>query len=136
MKSRPLDLMAAQVLSISSMTRSYMRDFGTCLPIGVLSSPRPKYPVNGFADDVFSRLHGLDDHRGMQRGWRADIDDVDLRVGEQALEIAIGSGDLVLLGEIEHVVAARGNRGHLRIEPIDPPIGVHVQLRDTTPSHK
>src|SRR5499427_5717605 len=37
------------VLSISAMTRSYMSDFGTCLPIGVLSSPRPKYPVNGFS---------------------------------------------------------------------------------------
>ena len=31
------------------MTRSYMRDFGTCLPIGTLSSLRPKYPVNGFS---------------------------------------------------------------------------------------
>jgi hypothetical protein len=49
MNNRPLDRMAAQVLSISSMTRSYISDFGTCLPIGVLSSPRPKYPANGFS---------------------------------------------------------------------------------------
>src|SRR5262249_33222171 len=63
-------------------------------------------------------------------------DDVDLRVGEQVLEIAIGSRDLMLLGEIEHVVAARGNRRHLRIEPIDPPIGVHVQLGDKAASDK
>jgi hypothetical protein len=54
------------------------------------------------ADDVFSCLHGLDDHRGMQRGRRADVDDVDLLVGQQTLEIAIGSRDPVLLGEIEH----------------------------------
>jgi len=49
MKSRPLAFMAAQVLSISSTTRSYMRDFGTCFPTGTLSSSRPKYPVNGFS---------------------------------------------------------------------------------------
>jgi hypothetical protein len=49
MKSRPLASMAAQVLSISSRTRSYMRDFGTYFPTGTLSSPRPKYPVNGFS---------------------------------------------------------------------------------------
>src|SRR5215467_8190338 len=37
MKSCPLDLIAAQVSSISSMTRSYMSDFVTLCPIGVLS---------------------------------------------------------------------------------------------------
>ena len=49
MKSRPLDLIMAQVFSISSMTRWYISDFATVLPIGVLSSLRPKYPVNGFS---------------------------------------------------------------------------------------
>jgi len=88
------------------------------------------------ADDVFSRLHGLDDHRRMQRGWRADIDDVDLLVGQQTLEIAMRSADPMLLGKIEHMVAARGNRRHLRVEPIDPLIGVHVQLGNKPASDK
>ena len=49
MNSRPLDLMAAQVASISSIRRSYISDFATCRPIGVLSPLRPKYPANGFS---------------------------------------------------------------------------------------
>ena len=88
------------------------------------------------ADDVFSCLHGLDDHRRMQRGGRADIDDVDLPVGQQTLEIAMRCADLMLLGKIEHMVAARGNRRHLRVKPIDPPIGVHVQLGNKPTSDK
>src|SRR5262245_19250494 len=137
MKSRPLDLMAAQVLSIFLHDALVHARFRHVLADRSLVVAAPE--ISGerlLADDVFSRLHGLDDHRGMQRGWRADIDDVDLRVGEQVLEIAIGSRDLMLLGEIEHVVAARGNRRHLRIEPIDPPIGVHVQLGDKAASDK
>src|ERR1700745_1465830 len=65
---------------------------------------------------------------------RADIDDVDLLVSQQTLEIAMRSADPMLLGKIEHMVAARGNRRHLRVEPIDPPIGGHVQLGDTPAS--
>ena len=42
MNSLPLALMAALVLSISSITRSYISAFGTCLPIGSLSPLRPK----------------------------------------------------------------------------------------------
>ena len=67
---------------------------------------------------------------------RADVDDVDLFVGEQMVEIAMGRADLVLLGELEDMVAARGNRRHLRVEPIDPLIGVHVQLGNKPTSDK
>src|SRR5262249_55833290 len=88
------------------------------------------------ADDVLSRLHGLEDHRRMQRGGRADIDDVDLLVGQQTLEIAMRCADLMFLGKIEHMVAARGNRRHLRVEPIDPPISVHMQLGNKPASDK
>jgi hypothetical protein len=35
----------------------------------------------------------------MQRGWRADIDDVDLLVGQQTLEIAMRSADPMLLAK-------------------------------------
>jgi hypothetical protein len=34
------------------------------------------------------------------------------------------------------MVAARGNRRHLRVKPIDPPIGVHVQLGNKPTSDK
>src|SRR5262249_8314383 len=46
------------------------------------------------------------------------------------------SEDLVLFGKIAHMVAARGNRRQLRVEPIDPLIGVHVQLGNKPTSDK
>src|SRR6266436_8666137 len=88
------------------------------------------------ADDVLSGLDGPDNHCRVQRWWCADVDDVDLLVGQQRGEIAIDSADLMLLREIEDMVAARGNRCHLRVEPIDPLIGVHVQFGDETASDK
>src|SRR5262245_31875447 len=46
------------------------------------------------------------------------------------------SADLMLFGKIEHMVAARGNRRQLRVQPIDPLIGVHVQLGNKPTSDK
>src|SRR6195256_1156678 len=50
------------------------------------------------------------------------------------VEIAIGRADLVLLGELEDMVAARGNRRHVRIDAIDARVGVHVQFGDEAAS--
>src|SRR5262249_37822561 len=56
--------------------------------------------------------------------------------GGRGWESGVAGGVLVLVGEIEHVVAARGTRRHLRVEAIDPLIGVHVQLGDKAASDK
>jgi hypothetical protein len=82
------------------------------------------------ADDVLSRLHGLDDHLGVCRRRRADVDDVDVFVGEQRAVIAMGRGDAMLLGELDDVVAARAGRRHLRVDAVHPRIGIHVQFGD------
>jgi hypothetical protein len=82
------------------------------------------------ADHVLPGLHRLDDHRGMQIGWRADVDDVEVLVGDQFLEAAIGLADAVLLREFSNVIAARRHRGHLRIDAIDALVRIHVQLGD------
>jgi hypothetical protein len=37
---------------------------------------------------------------------------------------------MMALGEIGGVIAARRNGGDLDIHPIDPPIGLHMQLGD------
>ena len=36
----------------------------------------------------------------------------------------------MLLGEIDNMIATGGNRRHLGVEPVDPAVGVHVQLGD------
>src|SRR5262249_15393873 len=81
-----------------------------------------------FADDMLAGFDRGEDHAGMQRGRRADVDDVDLLVREQRAEIAIGRADAMLLGEVDDVVAARGDRRDLRVDAVDALIGVHVQL--------
>jgi hypothetical protein len=75
----------------------------------------------------------------MKRNWsrvrgRADVDHVNLAVAKQILEVAISRGDPLLAGEIEDVIAARSNRLHLRIDPMDAGIRVHMQLGDETAS--
>jgi hypothetical protein len=42
----------------------------------------------------------------------------------------------MLLRKIEDMLTARRNRGDLRIEPIDPLIGIHVQLGHKAAPHK
>ena len=66
----------------------------------------------------------------MQGRRRADIDDIDRLVGDEGAIIAMGRGDAMALGEIDDVIAARANGGYLDIHPIDPPIGLHMQLGD------
>src|SRR5207248_8875089 len=48
----------------------------------------------------------------------------------------IGLGDAMLLGEIEHVVAACGHRRHLHVHAVDPLVGVHVQFGDEAASNE
>ena len=112
-----------------------MSDFGTCLPIGVLSSPRPKYPVNGFSQMtcfpacMASTIIGACSAGGVQMSTTSTS-----LSASRCAEIAIGRADLVLLGELEDMVAARGNRRHLRVDAIDALIGVHVQFGDEAAS--
>ena len=82
-----------------------------------------------FADHVLARLHGVHDHRGVQIGRRADVDDVDLAVRDQIGETAMGIGDAVAFGERDDMVAARGHRLHLDIDTIDAPVCIHMQFR-------
>ena len=82
------------------------------------------------ADHVFSRSDSLHDHRRVQIGRGADVDDVDVRVGDQVAKSPVGRRDAMFLGKIDDVVAARRNGFHLRREPVDALVGVHVQLGD------
>ncbi len=85
---------------------------------------------------MLSRLRGRDDHRRVQHRRRADVDDVDLPVGQQIAEIATGFWDLMLPGEIDHMVAARRNGRHGRVDPVHALVGIHVQLGDEAASDK
>ena len=102
-------MIAAQVLSISSMTRSYISDFGTCLPIGCVIAVAPEVAGERFlADHMFAGLHRVHDHRRMQIGRRADVDDIDTGVGDQFAKAAIASvGMSVPAGELDDLLAAR-----------------------------
>ena len=82
-----------------------------------------------FADHVLAGLHRLDDHRGVQIGRRADVDDVDLAVGDQLAKAAIRRRDLVPAGKLDDVVAPRRDGLDFDIDAVDAPVGIHVQLR-------
>ena len=77
---------------------------------------------------MLAGLHRLDDHLGMQVGRGADVDDIELAVGDQLGKAAIGARDAVLLGKLDDVIAARRDRLHLDIDAIDAPIRIHMQL--------
>ena len=126
MNSLPLASIAARVLSISSSTRSYISAFGTCLPIGALSpSPSEIAGERLFADDVFAGLHRVDDHRGVQIGRRADVDDIELAVGDQVAKAAVRRRDLVPAGKIDDMVAPRRDGGFdFDIHAVDAPVGI------------
>src|SRR5229473_3388362 len=81
------------------------------------------------ADDVLAPLERRDDHRRVRGRRRADVDDVDIRVGEERAEIAMAVADAVLAREVNDAIAARRHRGHLDLDAVDPLVGVHVQLR-------
>jgi hypothetical protein len=82
------------------------------------------------ADHVLSGPHRIDDHLRMQRRRRADIDDVDRRIGEQRAIVTVGARDLMLLGERLDLIAAR-DRGHdLGVDAINALIGIHMQFGD------
>src|SRR5262249_59203764 len=97
MKSRPLALMAEQVFSISSMTRSYMSALRTCLPIGTLSPSRPKYPVNGFSQiTCFPVATTSTIMAACKAGGVQHIDDVEFFIAQELAEIPVGRGYPVL----------------------------------------
>jgi len=81
-----------------------------------------------FADHVLAGLHRLDDHRRVQIGRRADIDDVDIGVGDQLAKTAVCRRNVVAAGELDDLLAPRRDGLDLDIDAIDPPVGVHVQL--------
>jgi hypothetical protein len=82
------------------------------------------------ADHVLSRRHGIDHHGRVQSGRRADIDDVHLFIAEEIAEISVRRGNLVLARKFADLVAARRNCSHLDFDPVDAPVGVHMQLGD------
>ncbi len=66
----------------------------------------------------------------MQSRRRADIDDIDGRIGEQDAIVAMRRADAMLLRERLNVVAARHDGRDLGVDAIDALIGVHMQLGD------
>ena len=83
-----------------------------------------------FADDMFAGLHRLDDHRAVQIGRRADVDDVDFAIGDQVTKAAVRGGYPVPAGKIDHVVAPGRDGPDFDIDAVDAPVGIHVQLRN------
>src|SRR5262249_62228191 len=72
----------------------------------------------------------------MQGGGGADVEDVVFLTGEQRGEPGLVGADRVFFGKTEPGAAPRGNRRHLRVEPVYPLIGVHMQLGDKAASDK
>jgi hypothetical protein len=85
---------------------------------------------------MFSGSHRIDDHLRMQRRRRADIDDVDRRIGQQRPIVAIGLRDLMFLGERLDLIAARDGRHDLGADAVDALIGVHMQFGDKARTDK
>ena len=83
-----------------------------------------------FADDMFAGLHRIDDHCGVQIGRRADVDNIQLAVGDQLAKTTVDARYLVPTGKSDNVVTPRRDGAHFNIEAIDTPVGVHVQLRN------
>ena len=81
-----------------------------------------------FADHVLAGLHRIDDHRRVQIGRRADVDDIDIGVGDQVAKAAIRRRDLVAAGKLDDMIASRRDGPDLDIHAVDTPVGMHVQL--------
>ena len=81
-----------------------------------------------FADDVLAGLHRLDDHRAVQVGRRADVDDIDFAVGDQVAEAAVRGRNPVPAGKIDDVFAPGRDGPDFDIHAVDAPVGIHVQL--------
>ena len=82
-----------------------------------------------FADDVLARLHRLDDHGSVQIGRRADVDDIELAVGDQVAKAAIRRRNLVPTGEFENMIAPRSDRPDFDIQAVNAPVRIHMQFR-------
>jgi hypothetical protein len=65
---------------------------------------------------------------GVQIGRRADVDDIDLGVGDQLAKAAIRGRDVVAAGELDDMLATRRNGPDFNIHAIDTPVGMHVQF--------
>ena len=78
---------------------------------------------------MFAGLHRLDDHRGVQIGRRADVDDIELAVGDQVAKAAIRRRDLVPAGKFENMIAPRRDGPDLDIQAVDALVRIHMQLR-------
>ena len=85
-----------------------------------------------FADDMLAGLHRLDDHGGVQIGWRADVDNFQFAVGDQIAKAAVGPRYPVPTGKIDNMVAARRDGFDFDIDAVDTPVSIHVQFRDET----
>ena len=81
-----------------------------------------------FADHMLAGLHRPDDHRAVQIGRRADVDDVDFAIGDQVAEAAVRGRNLVPAGKIDDVVTPGCDGPDFDIDAIDAPVGIHVQL--------
>ena len=81
-----------------------------------------------FADHMLAGLHRIDDHRGVQMGWRADVDHIELAVGDQVTEAAVRRRDLMPARKIDDMVAPCRDRAYFNLYSVDAPVGMHVQL--------
>ena len=83
-----------------------------------------------FANNVFSSLHGIDNHSCMQHRRRADIDEVKIAVSDQIAKISVRRGDLMFLGKIDDLGASCGNCADFHLKTINALICIHMQLGD------
>src|SRR6185436_10748450 len=81
-----------------------------------------------FADHMLAGLHRLDDHRGVQIRRRADVDDIEIGVGDQIAKAAIRRRDLVATGKLDDMIASSRNGPDFDIHAVNTPVGMHVQL--------
>src|SRR5438093_6596617 len=81
-----------------------------------------------FANYVLAGLHRVDNHRRVQIGRRADVDDIDISVGDQVAKAAIRRRDLVATGKRDDMIASGRNGPDFDIHAVDTPVGMHVQL--------
>ena len=89
------------------MTRSYMTDFATCRPMGDWVVQAAEIACERlFADHMLACPHAGKDHLGVQRRRGADIDDLDVLVGEQLAIVAMRLRNAETLCEVDHPVAA------------------------------
>src|SRR5262245_24846173 len=79
---------------------------------------------------MLSCPHWLDDHRCVQHRRRTDIDNIDVRIGDQVAKASIRRCNLVLLGKIHNLIAPCGDGLDLGLDTVNAPVGVHMQVCD------